>query len=185
MLLFACILLFATGCASGSREGQYIVLKNGRKINCELLAVRDNALIVNEAVYNFIAYDSSKAVLYHLDSIDVYRHNGLNMFWTSLGFGMAGTIVGRFVGEATAPHYESKGAGYGADFGADLGDGIGRFFHTMNYAGIGGLTGILSGVILSLVNQHAYDPRDPNDREQIAKLAIYKTEEPDELKKIK
>lgn len=181
ILLFAFILLFVTGCSSGKGGGQYIVLKNGRNIRCELLAVRDTALVVNEAVFDFIAYDSSKVTLYHLDSIDVYRHNALNMFWTSAALGMTGALTGGIIGDATAPEYQTTNSDFGVGFGA----GMASFFHTMNYAGIGGLTGIISGIILSLANQHAYDPRNPNDREQIAKLAIYKTEEPDELKKIK
>jgi hypothetical protein len=165
--------LLVIGCSPKGGPQQMLRMKGGREIECRLLSVRSNGLVVDTSQPLARHITNAEAGLYSFESIDKYIYDPVSASKTIAASSFAGLVVGGVTGYIVGKNLESED---------DVGAAVGLTF-------VLGIFGILPGALVgAIINDSAYDvynPSDPNDREQIAKLAIYKTEEPDELKKIK
>ena len=153
------------------------MLKNGGKVTCNLLSVRDTALLVDRSGNSTTDSMSMRPAIYSFSSIDRFHYYPVSLGrTTALGVGV-GAVTGPIVGAAITPK--------GSDVAESAASSATTFVDILKYGGIGILAGAVTGITIGLLTRHSYDPSDPNDREEITKLAIYKTEEPEELKKIK
>ncbi len=170
-ILIICISLFAVGCAPTVGTEQVIRTINNEEIPVQLLSVRSDALIVDILDLDSLEYDSHRPniVRFGFDTIDAFLHSTLSSSRTFALASLSGVVVGGVIGGEIRPANSSWSGLY---------DGVAG-------AIIGLLVGSATAGILAATGNNSYDPRDPDHLEKIIKLAIYKTEEPDELKKIK
>ena len=166
--------MLVIGCSPKGGPEQTLRMKDGREIECRLLSVRANGLVVDTSQPPAYHITNAEIGLYPFESIDKFVYDPVSASKTVLLSSFTGFAVGATTGYIIGKNEESGGdvGGYGLMYGFAL-----------------GILGIIPGALVgAIINDSAYDvytPADPNDREQIAKLAIYKSEEPDELKKIK
>lgn len=170
-ILLICISLFAVGCAPRGGTEQSIRTIHNEEISVRLLSVRSDALIV-DVLNPHSDEDTSREtniVRFGFDTIDAFVH------WTvspSRTFALAGT----------------SGVVLGTVIGSEI-DGSHNSWQYLYSGIVGGIIGLLVGSattgILAATGNHSYNPYNPYHLEKIVELAIYKTEEPDELKKIK
>jgi hypothetical protein len=170
IVLVLCLLVI--GCSPKGGPEQTLRMKDGREIECRLLSVRPNGLVVDTLVTQPFSLQTIRPVVFGFDSIHSFHHDPVSMSRTA-GVGVGLGILGSFiVGGITSNSQPSQG------------QTIEEVTDYMTLFGVGVLSGVVTGIGIALLNQHSYDPQVPDDKEQIIKLAIYKTEEPDALKKI-
>jgi hypothetical protein len=165
--------LLVIGCSPKGGPEQMLRMKDGREIECRLLSVRANGLVVDTSKPPAHHITNAEMGLYPFESIDKFVYDPVSVSKTIAVSSFAGLVVGGVTGYIVGKNIESED-----DIGAA--GGLSLFF---------GIFGILPGALVgAIINDSAFDeysPSDPNDREQIAKLAIFRTsEEPDKLKKI-
>ncbi len=166
--------LLVISCSPKGGAEQTLRMKDGREIECRLLSVRPNGLLVDTSQPLARHITNVEAGLYPFESIDKFIYDPVSASKTVLLSSFTGFALGATTGYIIGKNEESGGdvGGFGLLYGFGL-----------------GILSIIPGALVgAIINDSAFDeytPSDPNDREQIAKLAIYKSEEPDELKKIK
>lgn len=169
------LLLFLIGCTPKGGPEQMLRMKDGREVECRLLSVRPNGLVVDTSQPPAYHLTNAEIGLYPYESIDRFVYDPVSASKTIVLASASGLALGGLIGYLD---------------GQSGGSGEGDVYTTPVVMTAYGLLGALSGTIIgALINEFSisrYDPLDPTDREQIAKLAIYRTsEEPDKLKKIK
>lgn len=169
--------LFIIGCSPKGGPEQTLRMKDGREIECRLLSVRPNGLLVDTSQPPAHHITNAEIGLYSFESIDKFIYDPVSASKTIVLASSSGLVVGAVIGGFAAA---SMGA---VDVFSDEPD---QNSSTATYTALGvGVAGALTAILVNEINHFTYDPATAQDREHIAKLAIYKTEEPDELKKIK
>jgi hypothetical protein len=172
-LILTGLVFIYIGCSPKGGPEQTLRMKDGREIECRLLAVRANGLVVDTSKPPAHHITNAEIGLYPFESIDKFVYDPVSASKTVLLSSFTGFAVG-----ATAGYIIGKNEESGGDVGGF------RFYYGLGLGILGTIPGALIGAIINDSAYDEYTPSNPNDREQIAKLAIYKTEEPDELKKI-
>ena len=169
--------LLVISCSPKGGPEQMLRMKDGREIECRLLSVRANGLVVDTSQPPAYHITNAEAELYPFESIDKYIYDPVSASKTIVLASTSGLVVGAVVGSLAAA---SAGA---VDVFSDKPD---QNASMATYTALGvGLTGTLTAILVNEINYYSYNPAIPEDREQIAKLAIFKGEEPIELRKIK
>jgi hypothetical protein len=169
-LLFILSLL-VIGCSPKSGVEQMLELKDGRRIPCRLLSVRSESVVVDTSNPLAINLAGSKPTLIRFSELHRYHYDPVSASRTMLITSLGGLAVGAVVAGVR-------------DDGSDSVSVV-----PISRAGEAVLSGfaigLATGILINELAYSTYDPSDPKDREEMASRAIYKTEEPDELKKIK
>jgi hypothetical protein len=169
--------LLVIGCSPRGGPEQTLRMKDGREIECRLLSVRPNGLVVDTSQPPAYHITNAEIGIYSFESIDKFVYDPVSASKTIVLASSSGLVVGTVVGGLAAA---SEGAMNVFSNETD------QSSSTATYTALGlGLTGALTAILVNEINYYTYNPIIPQDLERIAKLAIYKTEEPDELKKVK
>lgn len=151
-------------------------MKDGREIECRLLSVRANGLVIDTSQPPAHHITNAEIGLYSFESIDKFVYDPISASKTIALASSSGLLLGTGVGIL------ADGSSAAADIFSSESE---QTSSVTAYTALGCMAaGAITGIVVNEVNYYTYDPAIPEDREQIAKLAIYKTEEPDELKKI-
>lgn len=172
------LLLFLIGCTPKGGPEQMLRMKDGREIECRLLSVRPNGLVVDTSQPPAHHITNAEIGLYSYESIDKFIYDPVSASKTIVLASSSGLLLGTGVGIL------ADGSSAAADIFSSESE---QTSSVTAYTALGCMAaGAITGIVVNEINHFTYDPSIPNDREQIAKLAIYRTsEEPDKLKKIK
>lgn len=167
--------LLVISCSPKGGPEQTLRMKDGREIECRLLSVRPNGLVVDTSQPPAYHITNAEVGMYPFESIDKFVYDPVSASKTIVLTSTTGLLLGATFGVL------SDAASSVGLFVEDGPENQSIALATTIGATVGGA---IVGIVVNEINHFTYDPAIPNDREQIAKLAIYKTEEPDELKKI-
>ncbi|HEY6172685.1 MAG TPA: hypothetical protein VIX80_10545 [Candidatus Kapabacteria bacterium] len=174
ILLLLSILII--GCTPKGGPEQMLRMKDGREIECRLLSVRANGLVVDTSKPPAYHITNAEPGLYPFESIDKYIYDPVSASKTIVLTSTSGLLLGATFGVLSDA---ASGVGFGVEDGPEDQS-------IALYTAVGAMVGgAIVGVVVNEINHYVYDPAIPEDREQIAKHAIFKGEEPNELKKIK
>jgi len=168
--------LLVIGCSPKGGPKQMLRMKDGREIECRLLSVRANGLVVDTSQPPAYHITNAEPGLYPFDDIKVFTYDPTSASKTIVLSSFTGLAAGATTGFIIGANELSSGE-------TDVVNGPLYAFAL----GIGGtVVGAIVGAIINDLLYYSYNPSDPKDREQIAKLAFYRTsEEPDKPKKKK
>jgi hypothetical protein len=169
--------LFVIGCTPKGGPEQMLRMKDGREIECRLLSIRANGLVVDTAKPLAYHITNAEAGLYPFESIDKFVYDPVSASKSIILGSVSGLVVGTGVWILAEGH----------DAASNILSSESETNSSVTlYTALGCMAaGALTAIVVNEINYYNYDPAIPEDREQIFKLAIYKTVEPDELKKIK
>jgi hypothetical protein len=173
--LFLLLCLSITSCSRSGGPYQSLRFIDGKELDCRLLSVRTDTLVVDTAQPPAEELRNVKAAAFPIRSVERFHYDPTSAtktiaLTTAAGFA-AGTATG-FVVAANQPD-------------TSITDVVLSGPIIVGYMLLGTATGALTGFLIKEFNSHNYDPRDPNDLEKIARLAEFPTGEPPELQKIK
>lgn len=168
--------LLVIGCSPKGGPEQMLRMKDGREIPCRLLSIRSNGLVVDTSQPLAYHITNAEAGLYPFESIDKFIYDPVSASKSIILGSASGLIVGTGVGILVD----------GQDAASNILSSESETNSSVTlYTALGCMAaGALTAIVVNEINYYTYDLAIPEDREQIFKLAIYKTVEPDELKKI-
>lgn len=167
--------LLVIGCTPKGGPEQMLRMKDGREIPCRLLSVRASGLVVDTSQPPVHHITNAEMGLYTFESIDKFVYDPVSASKTVSLSAFSGLAIGAATGFILGENELASGS-------TDVVNGP---LYAVGLGISGTVVGAVVGAIINDVIYHTYDPSIPHDRERIAKHAIFKDEEPDELKKIK
>ena len=173
--LFFLLGLSVSSCSPSGGAYQSISFTDGKKIECRLLSVRTDTLIVDTAQPPTDDNKDIKAAAFPIRTIERFHYDPTSASKTILLSTAAGFAAGTTAGFVVA----------GNQVDTSVTDVVLAGPIIVGYMLLGTAPGALTGFLIKEFNSHNYDPHDPNDLEAISRIAKYPAGEPPELQKIK
>jgi hypothetical protein len=173
--LFLLLCLSVASCSPSGGPYQSISFIDGRKLECRLLSVRTDTLIVDTTQPPTDDNKDIKAAAFPIRMIEKFHYDPTSASKTILLTTAAGFAAGTTAGFVVA----------GNQVDSSVTDVVLAGPIIVGYMLLGAATGALTGFLIKEFSSHNYNPHDPNDLEAISRIAKYPAGEPPELQKIK